>query len=95
MRTLGTTGCLTLSYFQRYVDVHIQCEDGVVSAHQMMLAVASPFLKQLFQAAGLDNIPAGVQEHEPLHLVLPEVKTSLVQALLHFLYTGQQSSQLY
>ena len=74
---------------QQYVDVHIQCEDGVVSAHQMMLAVASPFLKQLFQAAGLDKVPAGVQDHEPLQLVLPEVKTSLVQALLHFLYTGQ------
>ena len=75
------------------MDVHIQCEDGVVSAHQMMLAVASPFLKQLFQAAGLDKIPAGVQDHEPLQLVLPEVKTSLVQALLHFLYTGNVVTQ--
>ena len=59
----------------------------------MMLAVASPFLKQLFQAAGLDKIPAGVQDHEPLQLVLPEVKTSLVQALLHFLYTGNVVTQ--
>ena len=65
----------------------------MVSAHQMMLAVASPFLKQLFQAAGLDKIPAGVQDHEPLQLVLPEVKTSLVQALLHFLYTGNVVTQ--
>lgn len=78
---------------QQYVDVHIQCEDGIVSAHQMMLAVASPFLKQLFEAAGLDKVPAGVQDHEPLQLVLPEVKTSLVQALLHFLYTGNVVTQ--
>ena len=30
---------------QDYVDLTIYCEDGVVRAHQMLLAVASPFLK--------------------------------------------------
>ena len=54
-------------------------------AHKIMLAVASPFLKQLFPEPG----PAGTEEAGgPTVLVLPEVKISLVQALLHFLYTG-------
>jgi hypothetical protein len=40
---------------QDFVDVTIYCEDGVVRAHQMLLAVASPFLKLLFQVAKLMN----------------------------------------
>ena len=59
----------------------------------MMLAVASPFLKQLFSLAGSDTVPAGAQDQEPLYIVLPEVKISLVQALLHFLYTGNVVTQ--
>ena len=59
----------------------------------MMLAVASPFLKQLFSLAGSDHVPAGLQDQEPLYIVLPEVKISLVQALLHFLYTGNVVTQ--
>ena len=78
---------------QKYVDLHIHCEDGVIQAHQMMLAVASPFLKQLFQMSGTDKVPAGVQDQEPLSLILPEIKISLVQALLHFLYTGNVVTQ--
>ena len=71
---------------QQYADLQIQCEDGTVLAHQMMLAVSSPFLRQLFPGPG----PAGSEEAGgPTILVLPEVKISLVQALLHFLYTGK------
>jgi len=58
-----------------------------------MLAVASPFLKQLFQMSGTDKVPAGLQDQEPLSLILPEIKISLVQALLHFLYTGNVVTQ--
>ena len=64
-------------------------------AHQMMLAVCSPLLRQLFPGPG----PAGAEEAGvPAILVLPEVKVSLVQALLHFLYTGKvvtRQSQFY
>ena len=66
---------------QDFVDLTIYCEDGVVRAHQMLLAVASPFLMLLFQsnpAYGNDDIT----------LILPEVKACLVQALIHFVYTG-------
>ena len=64
----------------------------------MILAVASPFLKQLFKLSGGDNVAPGVSDQEPVLLVLPETKVSLVQALLHFLYTGcvvTQESQFY
>jgi len=77
---------------QEYIDLHIQCEDGVIKAHQMMLAVASPFLKQLFQSESA-RIPAGTVGFEPVSLVLPEVKSALVQALLHFVYTGNVITQ--
>ena len=66
---------------QDYVDLTIYCEDGVVRAHQMLLATASPFLKLLFQNSPL----YGVDE---ISLILPEVKACLVQALIHFVYTG-------
>jgi hypothetical protein len=77
---------------QEYIDLHIQCEDGVIKAHQMMLAVASPFLKQLFQSESA-LIPVGAVGYEPVSLVLPEVKSALVQALLHFVYTGNVITQ--
>ena len=66
---------------QDYVDLTIYCEDGVVRAHQMLLAVASPFLKLLFQQSPL-------YELEDISIILPEVKACLVQALIHFVYTG-------
>jgi len=77
---------------QEYIDLHIQCEDGVIKAHQMMLAVASPFLKQLFQSES-PLVPVGAVGYEPVSLVLPEVKSALVQALLHFVYTGNVITQ--
>ena len=83
---------ITFRYFQEYIDLHIQCEDGVIKAHQMMLAVASPFLKQLFQSESA-LIPVGAVGYEPVSLVLPEVKSALVQALLHFVYTGNVITQ--
>jgi hypothetical protein len=66
---------------QDFVDVTIYCEDGVVRAHQMLLAVASPFLKLLFQSSPLYGI-------EDICIILPETKACLVQALIHFVYTG-------
>jgi len=66
---------------QDFVDVTIYCEDGVVRAHQMLLAVASPFLKLLFQTSPLYGI-------EDICIILPETKACLVQALIHFVYTG-------
>lgn len=66
---------------QSYVDVNIFCEDGVVRAHQMLLATASPFLKLLFQSSPLYGV-------EEISIILPEVKACLVQALVHFVYTG-------
>ena len=73
---------------QEYIDLTIQCEDGELQAHQIMLAVSSPFLKQLF-IAERERLAPGV----PVVLVLPEVRASLVQALLHFLYTGTVVTQ--
>jgi hypothetical protein len=67
---------------QDYVDLTIYCEDGVVRAHQMLLATASPFLKVLFQTSPLYGI-------EEISLILPEVKACVVQALVHFVYTGR------
>ena len=66
---------------QDFVDLTIYCEDGVVRAHQMLLAVASPFLMMLFQS----NPSYG---NDDITLILPEVKACLVQALIHFVYTG-------
>ena len=66
---------------QDFVDLTIYCEDGVVRAHQMLLAVASPFLFSLFQT----NPCYGTED---ITLILPEVKACLVQALIHFVYTG-------
>ena len=66
---------------QDYVDLTIYCEDGVVRAHQMLLATASPFLKLLFQTSPLYG-------NDEISLILPETKACLVQALVHFVYTG-------
>ena len=66
---------------QDFVDLTFYCEDGVVRGHQMVLATASPFLKGLFQ-----TLPTSGQEEAAV--ILPEVKACLVQALLHFVYTG-------
>ena len=60
--------------FQQYVDLHIVCEDGALRAHQMMLAVASPFLKQLLHSPG---------DAEPCVLVLPEVR---FKTLINYFY---------
>ena len=66
---------------QDFVDLTIYCEDGVVRAHQMLLAKASPFLMMLFHS----NPSYGVDD---ITLILPEVKTCIVQALIQFVYTG-------
>jgi len=71
---------------QEFVDLAIHCEDGVIHAHQIVLAVASPLLNQLFQT----NPTHGL---ESLAIALPEVKSCLVQALIHFVYTGKVVTQ--
>ena len=70
---------------QDYVDLTFYCEDGVVQAHQMLLAVASPFLKFLFQT---HKWQSPLCEPEDIGIILPETKVYLVQALIHFVYTG-------
>ena len=70
---------------QDYVDLTFYCEDGVVRAHQMVLAGASPFLEFLFQTHKWES---PLCELEDIGIILPETKVSLVQALIHFVYTG-------
>ena len=70
---------------QDYVDLTFYCEDGVVRAHQMLLAVASPFLKILFQT---HKKQSPIYELEDISIILPDTTVCLVQALIHFIYTG-------
>ena len=73
-----------------YVDLTFYCEDGVVQAHQMLLALASPFLKFLFQT---HKWQSPLCESEDIGIILPETKVYLVQALIHFVYTGYVVSE--
>ena len=57
----------------------------------MMLAIASPFLKQLFQNETEACLSSGYSE--PTTLYLPDVKSALVQALIHLVYTGKVVTQ--
>ena len=75
---------------QDYVDLTFYCEDGVVQAHQMLLAFASPFLKFLFQT---HKRQSPLCEPEDIGIILPETKVYLVQALIHFVYTGYVVSE--
>lgn len=82
---------------KEFVDVNIQCEDGIVAAHAIILSCVSPFLKRLLQTETATGpafaTESSLQHRSAIHtesviLVLPEVKTTLVQALLELLYTG-------
>jgi hypothetical protein len=72
---------------KEFVDVYLQCEDGTLAAHALILSIASPFLKRLLETELLCREASRL--HEPPVLVLPDVKMNLVQSLLELLYTGQ------
>ena len=67
--------------------MHIQCEDGTVASHTLILSIASPFLRRLLETEQELNWETRLGR-EPLVLVLPDVKVAQVQALLEFIYTG-------
>ncbi len=72
---------------QEFIDLHIQCEDGVLAAHRLVLAACSPFIRSLILDLG------GEATTEPVLLLLPDVKMNLVQTLLQLLYAGQVTAQ--
>jgi hypothetical protein len=72
---------------QEFIDLHIQCEDGVLAAHRLVLAACSPFIRSLILDLG------GEATSEPVLLLLPDVKMNLVQTLLQLLYAGQVTAQ--
>ena len=84
--------CWNLLYFKEFVDVHIQCEDGTIATHTVILSIASPFLRRLLETEQELTAESRLSR-EPLVLVLPDVKVCLVQALLEFLYTGSVTTQ--
>ena len=77
--------------------MHIQCEDGTIAAHALILGISSPFLRSLIENELSSSIDSkrGV---EPIVIVLADVKVSLIQVLLEVLYTGSvvtQEGQVY
>ncbi len=79
--------CSFFSNPQEFIDLHIQCEDGVLAAHRLVLAACSPFIRSLILDLG------GEATTEPVLLLLPDVKMNLVQTLLQLLYAGQVTAQ--
>ncbi len=79
--------CLFFSTPQEFIDLHIQCEDGVLAAHRLVLAACSPFIRSLILDLG------GEATSDPVLLLLPDVKMNLVQTLLQLLYAGQVTAQ--
>ncbi|TRY67209.1 hypothetical protein TCAL_02910 [Tigriopus californicus] len=65
---------------EKYTDVRVECSDGVLHAHRLVLGSASPFLRALF----LDH-PPGLD----VHLMIPTMRKAVVATLLEFLYTGK------
>ncbi|XP_065344183.1 transcription factor Ken-like [Cloeon dipterum] len=63
-------------------DVMLVCKDGRLSAHRIVLASASPMLRDL-----LLNFHSFVDDMIMVHL--PDVKKEEVSRLLQFLYTGE------
>ena len=63
------------------MDVHVKCDDGTIAAHSLILGI-SPFLRRLLSA----------ERAETAVILLPDVKVSVIQALLEFLYTGSVST---
>eukprot|EP00095_Tigriopus_kingsejongensis_P008980 maker-scaffold570_size134912-snap-gene-0.10 protein:Tk08980 transcript:maker-scaffold570_size134912-snap-gene-0.10-mRNA-1 annotation:"conserved hypothetical protein" len=65
----------------KYTDVVLECADGQLQAHRLVLGSASPFLRRLFQ----DHAPGGAQD---VHILIPNTRRAVVATLLEFLYTG-------
>ena len=63
-----------------FTDVTLQCDDGKLSAHRIVLAAVSPFLRGV-----LTELPSGTQDFT---IIVPDVRRAIVQQLLDFLYTG-------
>jgi hypothetical protein len=65
---------------EQFVDVEIRCDDGKLSAHKLVLASASKFLRQLL----LDHST----EDEPPVILVPDVSKSSLAKILDFIYTA-------
>jgi len=63
----------------QYTDVRLQCADGHLRAHSIVLASCSQFLKE-----ALMTLPQGMNEFT---LVLPGVRKQVANTLVEFLYT--------
>ena len=63
-----------------FTDVTLQCDDGKLLAHRIVLAAVSPFLRGI-----LTELPGGTQDFT---IIVPDVRRAIVQQLLDFLYTG-------
>ena len=61
-----------------FTDVTLQCDDGKLLAHRIVLAAVSPFLRGI------------LTEHsaQDFTIIVPDVRRVIVQQLLDFLYTG-------
>ena len=67
---------------EQFVDVAIRCDDGQLSAHKLVLASASKFLRQLL----LDH--SAEPEEQPVVIIIPDVSTSSLAKILDFIYTA-------
>lgn len=67
----------------RFTDVVIECSDGIIRAHRIVLASSSPFLSQTFK-----DLPQGLNEYT---IIIPNIKKAIVEILVDFLYTGQMT----
>ena len=66
-----------------FTDVTLQCDDGKLLAHRIVLAAVSPFLRGV-----LIELPSGTQDFT---IIVPDVRRAIVQQLLDFLYTGNMN----
>jgi hypothetical protein len=63
-----------------FTDITLQCDDGKLVAHRIVLAAVSPFIRGL-----LTELPTGTQDFT---IIVPDIRRAIVQQLLDFLYTG-------
>ena len=69
-----------LQWTQSFSDLTIQCADGKIKTHCIILGCLSPFLKKLF----IENSSNG----EEAYLCLPDITVEDMKSLLSLLYTG-------
>jgi len=63
-----------------FTDVTIECDDGKIAAHRLVLGAVSPYLSQV-----LSSLPSGLPH---VSLLVPDVRKELMQQLIDFIYTG-------